>query len=206
MFMNETKSAFRHIRNGMLLITFHITILGFDILPDFLGWYMMLLAVSELAETVQGVGRLYRFGVVLTAASAIKYVQNIFGYRGVLFHIPGKFSAIYDILYMSIRIYFIYTLLTAAADAARQNESLAQNAAKLCLGRNILVLSELGVHILTSVPAAPESNLGMVISFFSTVLLILYFIFLIYCVVLLNAFIKQTDAQNAPEEQTDTPA
>ena len=49
----------------MLLFLIDIYILGFDIIPDFVGWMSMLGAVAMLTGKVKGIERIRTFGQVM---------------------------------------------------------------------------------------------------------------------------------------------
>lgn len=53
----KTSEALGNIRTAMLFFLIDIYILGFDIVPDFVGWLSMLGAVAMLTGKVKGIER-----------------------------------------------------------------------------------------------------------------------------------------------------
>lgn len=54
----KTSEALGNIRTAMLFFLIDIYILGFDIIPDFVGWMSMLGAVELLTGKVKGIERI----------------------------------------------------------------------------------------------------------------------------------------------------
>ena len=63
----------------MLLFLIDIHILGFDIVPDFVGWMSMLGAVDILKGKVKGIERIRTFGQVMLGYDLAMVVLNYIG-------------------------------------------------------------------------------------------------------------------------------
>ena len=63
----------------MLLFLIDIYILGFDIIPDFVGWMSMLGAVAMLTGKVKGIERIRTFGQVMLGYELAMVVLNYVG-------------------------------------------------------------------------------------------------------------------------------
>lgn len=182
--MKETVDSLRKIRTAMLLLVLDINIMGFDILPDFAAWLLMLSAIALLEGKAQGIGRLRNFGRALAVFDGIFCLCGI----GVTWEIWGSPFAVkpeivsyVNVLLVCIRIYFMYTLLTASADIAMADGGEAESARKLCLGRSLALLAELGVYISASVSITWD-GVAQFAKMIVILLSVLYFIFYFYCI------------------------
>lgn len=63
----------------MLFFLIDIYILGFDIIPDFVGWMSMLGAVELLTGKVKGIERIRTFGQVMLGYELAMVVLNYIG-------------------------------------------------------------------------------------------------------------------------------
>lgn len=63
----------------MLFFLIDIYILGFDIVPDFVGWMSMLGAVAMLTGKVKGIERIRTFGQVMLGYELAMVVLNYVG-------------------------------------------------------------------------------------------------------------------------------
>lgn len=75
----KTSEAIGNIRTAMLLFLIDIHILGFDIIPDFVGWMSMLGAVELLTGKVKGIERIRTFGRVMLGYELAMVVLNYIG-------------------------------------------------------------------------------------------------------------------------------
>ncbi|WP_405729018.1 hypothetical protein, partial [Anaerotignum sp.] len=113
----KTSEAIRNIRTAMVLFLIDINIFGFDILPDFFGWMCLIGAVDILTGKAEGIERIRTFGRVMFWYEVLLVVLN---YVGHLLPFVDDLLSYTGIFFLSIRIYFMYILLTAAADVAER--------------------------------------------------------------------------------------
>ena len=109
----KTSEAIGNIRTAMLLFLIDIHILGFDIIPDFVGWMSMLGAVELLTGKVKGIERIRTFGRVMLGYELAMVVLN---YIGGMLPFYDLIMGYVGIFILCIRMYFMYIILTAAAE------------------------------------------------------------------------------------------
>ncbi|MBQ9091371.1 MAG: hypothetical protein IJY52_03770, partial [Anaerotignum sp.] len=109
----RTSEAIRNIRAAMLLFLLDVNILGFDILPDFFGWICLIGAVDMLTGKAAGIERIRTFGRIMLWYEIAVVVLH---YAGQLIPFYQSIDPYISIFVLSIRIYFMYIILTAAAD------------------------------------------------------------------------------------------
>lgn len=97
----------------MLFFLIDIYILGFDIIPDFVGWMSMLGAVELLTGKVKGIERIRTFGRVMLGYELAMVVLN---YIGGMLPFYDLIMGYVGIFILCIRMYFMYIILTAAAE------------------------------------------------------------------------------------------
>ena len=109
--MNESlASALRKVAWGWILLhcNFHLGTL--NILPDWLGYLLILNALSVLAGSVRSAALLIPFGMGLTGWNLVVWILAIFG---------GSLSFLWlDLLVTVIGLYFQFQLLTDLAELA----------------------------------------------------------------------------------------
>lgn len=177
--MNKTGEALWNIRAAMLLFLININLFGFDIVPNFIGWLCLLAAISALKEIIPGLERIYSFGEVLFAYELLLVVQPYIGSSML-----DRTISFTSIFIFCIRIYFMYILLTAAADAAAMEGGTAETVKKLCRDRNGILLAELGVHLVAAVQGMEQ------VSGILWIPTVLYFFFYL-CVILHLTFLRE---------------
>ena len=109
----KTSEALGNIRTAMLFFLIDIYILGFDIVPDFVGWMSMLGAVAMLTGKVKGIERIRTFGQVMLGYELAMVVLN---YVGGMLPFYDLIMGYVGIFILCIRMYFMYIILTAAAE------------------------------------------------------------------------------------------
>ena len=97
----------------MLLFLIDIYIFGFDIAPDFVGWMSMLGAVAMLTGKVKGIERIRTFGQIMLGYEVAMVVMNYIGGMLPFYEIIMGYVGIFI---LCIRMYFMYIILTAAAE------------------------------------------------------------------------------------------
>ena len=96
----------------MLFFLIDIYILGFDIIPDFVGWMSMLGAVELLTGKVKGIERIRTFGRVMLGYELAMVVLN---YIGGMLPFYDLIMGYVGIFILCIRMYFLCIIVTAAA-------------------------------------------------------------------------------------------
>lgn len=207
--MENTKEALRRIRNGLLFVSLSITVNGFDLLPGFVGWYWMLMAVSGLEEETARAKGLQKFGVALLILSLIEWAENAILYqRSFLVGWEASLSSYIAVLSLCFFIYFLYVLLSAAAEAAGKWGGAVETCGKLCVGRDVLLIAKVILFIFVIILSyfSPEDELiaasGFTIALL-LILLVMYFGGLIHCILQCNALRRQIGEQVVPEQQAE---
>ena len=164
----------------MLFFLIDIYILGFDIVPDFVGWMSMLGAVAMLTGKVKGIERIRTFGQVMLGYEVAMVVLN---YIGGMLPFYDLIMGYVGIFILCIRMYFMYIILTAAAIQG------------ICRSRSLVLLAELTLHLYAAVQGT-ESIGGWGILLFGG-----YVVFYLACIVYLS-FLKE-EVQKQEKKQTE---
>jgi len=101
---NDLFTALRRIGRGYLFIHFHIHLGTLDILPDWLGYYWILLGIWALAKEVQSAKLLEPFAIAMIAWSGVEWFVKLIG--GSL-NIP-----VLSLLVTAVTLYLHFQLLT----------------------------------------------------------------------------------------------
>lgn len=104
---NPLPTAVKRIAWGYLLIHLHFNLGTLDLLPDWLGYWLMLSVLPILAEEVSTAALLRPFGIILTGWYAIEWVLKLLS---VSFD-TGVISLLVNI----VSLYFHFQLLTDLA-------------------------------------------------------------------------------------------
>ena len=190
--MSKIPEALWNIRAAMLLFVIDVNILGFDVVPDFVGWLCLLGAIDHLEGTVPSIERIRTFGRVLFWYEILAIVLNYVG--GELPFLPAVLP-IASIFLFCIRIYFMYIILTAVADAAALEGGEADTVKKLCRSRNWVLIAELLINVSAAIKGET------VISGVIWVPTVLYFIFYIGCILRLTFLKEEVEAFRKAKEE-----
>lgn len=107
----ETKalsSAIKKVAISYILIYLHINISVIDILPDWLGYFIIVSALPILSEKEQSAGLLKPFGIAIGIWNIINWVLKITD-------APWNFTLI-SLLFSIVTIYFHFQLITNIAN------------------------------------------------------------------------------------------
>ena len=198
--MNEEKSeiktseAIRNIRTAMLLFLIDVNILGFDILPDFFGWMCLIGAVDILTGKVEGIERIRTFGKVMLWYELLLVVLN---YVGDLVPFVNDILPYGGIFLLSIRIYFMYIILTAAADVAAKEGGEADTLKGIRRGRNRVLLAEVALYLAAAMQGTEQIG-GWVY-----VPTVLYFLFYMGCILHLIALREEVEIWEKAQAETE---
>ena len=109
--MNESRAtALRKVAWGWILLHCNFNLGSLNILPDWLGYLLILQALSVLAVSVRSAALLIPFGMGLTLWNLVAWILDIFG---------GSVSFLWlDLLVTVIGLYFQFQLLTDLAELA----------------------------------------------------------------------------------------
>jgi len=187
--MNEAKAeirtseAIRNIRTAMLLFLLEVKIFGFDILPDFIGWLCLIKAVDILAGKAEGIERIRGFGRILLWYEVLLVVMNYIEIPFVDRIIP--YAGIFT---LSIRIYFMYIILTAAADVSAAEGGGADTIKGVCRSRNRVLLAELAVYLFAAIQGVEQIGGWLYVP------TVLYFLFYLICILHLIGLKEEVEA------------
>lgn len=194
----KTSEAIRNIRTAMLLFLIDVNILGFDILPDFFGWMCLIGAVDILTGKAEGIERIRTFGKVMLWYELLLVVLH---YVGHLVPFVDAILSYGGIFLLSIRIYFMYIILTAAADVAAKEGGEADTLKGIRRGRNRVLLVEVALYLAAAIQGTEQIG-GWVY-----VPTVLYFLFYIGCILHLIALREEVEiwekAQTETMEETE---
>lgn len=180
----KTSEAIRNIRTAMLLFLIDVNILGFDILPDFFGWMCLIGAVDILTGKAEGIERIRTFGKVMLWYELLLVVLN---YVGHLVPFVNDILPYGGIFLLSIRIYFMYIILTAAADVGAKEGGEADTLKGIRRGRNRVLLAEVALYLAAAMQGTEQIG-GWVY-----VPTVLYFLFYIGCILHLIALREEVE-------------
>ncbi len=105
--MTDLSKAIRRIAWGYFLIHFNINLGQVDILPDFLGMYLILLGIWEMRHETASTGLLEPFAIFLVGWQLLDWILTIFG-------VPIDYL-VTDLFIAVISMYFHFQLQTDLA-------------------------------------------------------------------------------------------
>lgn len=169
----RTGEAIRNIRAAMLLFLLDVNIFGFDILPDFVGWMCLLGAVEILTGKAEGIERIRTFGRIMLwyeiAIVVLYYVGHLVPFYESILPYVGIFM-------LSIRIYFMYIILTAAADVAEKEGGTTDTLKGIRRSRNRVLLVEVVLYLAAAIQGTEKIGGWLYVP------TVLYFLFYIGCI------------------------
>ena len=189
----KTSEALGNIRTAMLLFLIDIHILGFDIVPDFVGWMSMLGAVDILKGKVKGIERIRTFGQIMLGYEVAMVVMN---YIGGMLPFYDLIMGYVGIFILCIRMYFMYIILTAAAEIGMVEGGEEKTIQGICRSRSLVLLAELTLYLYAGVQGAERIG-GWGIPLFGG-----YVVFYLACIVYLS-FLKE-EVQKQEKKQAET--
>ena len=172
----------------MLFFLIDIYILGFDIIPDFVGWMSMLGAVELLTGKVKGIERIRTFGRVMLGYELAMVVLN---YIGGMLPFYDLIMGYVGIFILCIRMYFMYIILTAAAEVGMVEGGEEKTIQGICL----VLLAELTLYLYAAVQGTERIG-GWGILLFGG-----YVVFYLACIMYLS-FLKE-EVQKQEKKQTE---
>lgn len=190
---NKTSEAVGNIRAAMLVFLIDVNILGLDIIFDFFGWMCLLGAIDILEGTVPSIERIRGFGKVLLWYEIAMVVLNYTGDRIPLYNAVSPYVAIFI---LCIRMYFMYIILTAIADAGAEQGGEADTLKGIRRSRNRVLLAELAVYFAAAIEGAENIGGWILIPF------VLYFLFYIGCILQLSCL--KEEVENWEKGQLET--
>lgn len=191
----KTSEAIRNIRTAMLLFLIDINLFGFDILPDFFGWMCLIGAVDLLTGKAEGIERIRTFGQGMLWYELLLVVLN---YVGHLLPFVDDLLSYTGIFFLSIRIYFMYILLTAAADVVEREGGEAPTLRGIRRSRNRVLLAEVALYLVAAIQGTEQIG-GWVY-----VPTVLYFLFYLGCILHLIALREEVGNWEKAQAETVT--
>ena len=188
----KTSDALGNIRTAMLLFLIDIYIIGFDIVPDFVGWMSMLGAVEMLTGKVKGIERIRTFGRIMLGYEVAMVVLN---YIGGMLPFYESIMGYVGIFILCIRIYFMYIILTAAAEVGMVEGGEEKTIRNVCRSRNLVLLAELALYLYAAVQGTEKIG-GWGLWLFGG-----YVVFYLACIVYLS-YLKE-EVQTRERKQTE---
>ena len=184
--MNKTKTseAVGNIRTAMLVFLIDVNILGFDIIPDFFGWMCLLGVIDILEGTVPSIERVRGFGKALLWYEIAMVVLNYIGNSIPFYNAVSPYLAIFI---LCIRMYFMYIILTAIADAGADQGGEADTLKGVRRSRNRVLLAELAVYLAAAMEGTEKIGGWILIPF------VLYFLFYIGCILQLSCLKEEVE-------------
>ncbi len=189
---NQVSEALWNIRAAMLLFFIDVNILGFDIIPDFVGWICMLGAITILEEVSPGIVRIRTFGKVLLWYEMAMVVLYYISDRVPFYEEAIPFVSLFI---LCIRMYFIYIILTAAGDAAARMGGEAETLRKLGRDRNGILVVELVLYPATAIQGTEQIGGWIWLPFAA------YFLFYISCILRLTFLMEEIAAWEKRQEE-----
>ena len=190
----KTSEAIRNIRTAMLLFLIDVNILGFDILPDFFGWMCLIGAVDILTGKAEGIERIRTFGKVMLWYELLLVVLN---YVGHLVPFVNDILSYMGIFLLSIRIYFMYIILTAAAGVGAKEGGEADTLKGIRHSRSRVLLAEVALYLAAAIQGTEQIG-GWVY-----VPTVLYFLFYMGCILHLIALREEVEIWEKAQTETE---
>ena len=201
-------SSLSKIAYGYILILVAVMIGTVDILPDFVGYIMMLYAIDALKDECKTITLLKPFGYVLAIWKFAFFILNAFGLQSVSFtEFEPASLFIYVIYVLSIIInivviYFDFQLLTEMSLLAKKYQAEGSNLDKtFIIRRNIYTVCMTSAFLISNITNAfqdmPED--------FRTILIIVpaaLSLFVMFLVVSALFSLRKT-IRNSPDDETD---
>lgn len=100
----EYPKAIKNVAWSVILSTFHINIGVFDVLPDWLGYILLLSAVKTISEIQSSASLLKPFAVVMIADSILDTVMKLMNITAGIY--------VYNLVVSVIYIYVYFQILT----------------------------------------------------------------------------------------------
>lgn len=180
----RTSEAIRNIRTAMVLFFLDVNLFGFDILPDFFGWMCLIGAVDMLTGKVAGIERIRTFGRVMLWYEIAVVILHYVGHLVPFYQAVDPYISIFI---LSIRIYFMYIILTAAADVAEKEGGKPDTLKKICCSRNRILLAEVVLYLSMAIQGAEKVGGWLYVP------TALYFLFYIGCVLRLTLLREEVE-------------
>lgn len=180
----RTSEAIRNIRTAMVLFFLDVNLFGFDILPDFFGWMCLIGAVDMLTGKVAGIERIRTFGRVMLWYEIAVVILHYVGHLVPFYQAVDPYISIFI---LSIRIYFMYIILTAAADVAEKEGGKPDTLKKICHSRNRILLAEVVLYLSMAIQGAEKVGGWLYVP------TVLYFLFYIGCVLRLTLLREEVE-------------
>lgn len=207
--MTEKKmlySAFTKIAFGNLFILISLNIMGFDIMPDFVGYILFISAFSELCEKYKGFRNLSPFAVILMVWSIVSLIIPAFSDIDAITVI----SRIASIVIGIIHLYFAFQMFTEISFIAKeyQPEDITYDI-KLIKLRNIYTVLDAVLTVSTSVPILlnyidnPILSAITVILTLITVVVVIIIAYTLFCI--RKLFADDSPTPDYPEPEPSKP-
>lgn len=201
-------SSLSKIAYGYILILVAVMIGTIDILPDFVGYIMMLYAIDALKDECKTITLLKPFGYVLAIWKFVFFILNAFGLRSVSFTEFEPASVFIYVIYVLsiiiniVVIYFDFQLLTEMSLLAKKYQAEGSNLDKtFIIRRNIYTVCMTSAFLISNITNAfqdiPED--------FRTILIIVptaLSLFVMFLVVSALFSLRKT-IRNSPDDETD---
>lgn len=157
--MSERKKIYDSISKiafAYILILIEILIGTVDVLPDFVGYIMIVDTFNYLKDESRTIMLLKPFGVILAVWSFINFIRRLLGINTISFPVNTGYSAmiyilhIINIMVIVINIYFTYQLSTEMSLLAENyhNEKLSKS---FIMRRNIFTVSQTVIFLINNI-------------------------------------------------------
>lgn len=201
-------SSISKIAYGYILILVAVMIGTIDILPDFVGYIMMLYAIDALKDECKTITLLKPFGYVLAIWKFISFILNAFGLQSVSFTEFEPATIFFYIIYVLsiiiniVVIYFDFQLLTEMSLLAKKYQDEGSNLGKTFLmRRNIYTVCMTSAFLISNITNAfqdmPEDIRNILIIVPAALSLFVMFL------VVSALFSLRKIIRNSPDDETD---
>lgn len=203
------------IAYGYILILVGVMIGTIDILPDFIGYIMMLYAIDALKDESKTIALLKPFGIALAIWKFIFFALKAFGIESVtvsaFYPAAAMLYIIYiaDILVSIISIYFDYQLLTEMSFLAKKYQGESSNLDKtILMRRNINTVCMTSAFLISNISNVfqdiPE-DIRMILVIIPFMLSLLVMFLAVSALFSLSKIIKSSPSE-ASENISDSPS
>lgn len=190
----KISGALNKIAWGFIILTFHLNIAGFTVIPTFLSYYMFAKAIEVLSEEER------ELKLLINMSDILFYYQFIYWFAIFITEIAQldiAFLQPIDMIFSVINIYYLFQLLTNLSSIAEKHspETAHSKMLKGCRTLQTLILT------LINILGATSRFFGYKIYYVRIGLAVVYVISVLCCIAavisLKSAISKKAEAEKA---------
>ncbi len=189
--MTKLSQNIKKIAKGYLLIFLHFNINSWDLLPDFLGYILIVQATIELSDELPELKLIEKFGIFLVTACAITWVIN-----GLYVRIENTFGVLMTLVQV-IRLTFDFILLTNLYRLALKYD--CEEAPRILLCRSVIIILNTVLAVQTWLVHSFENDFITGFTIFTLFVNFVFAIRLIYVLYCFASSIQELEIKEATD-------